>query len=248
MSQSPLLHDVLRVDTLERRLAAASLQLDKYDSDDELINVVSLPGTPARSHPPSRHSSRPPSPTKGASARPLPGPLHLALRRSSSDPLRILPTELGQRVFGHLSIRDLARCARVCKKWCGSQTLNYVWFQNHRKDSFQDADLPPGKWTRRESKQNWSLAKRSLSVEPIAGFSTRSSTPTSAYSGYQTPREIREEQWRMEGEAASKPSKVEMREIYKELGGRKVRGKGKITPGGIRDRGGWDADGDDGDM
>jgi hypothetical protein len=30
-----------------------------------------------------------------------------------------------------------------------------VWFQHYRKENFHDENLPPGKWTRRESKQNW---------------------------------------------------------------------------------------------
>lgn len=77
------------------------------------------------------------------------------------------------------------------------------------------------------------------------------STPFSRYSsaynsGYQTPREMKEEQWRLEAETTSKPGKLEMREMYKELGGRKARSKAKLgSSGPIRDRGGW-ADGDDG--
>jgi len=31
-----------------------------------------------------------------------------------------------------------------------------------------------------------------------------------------------------------------MREMYKELGGRKARGKTKLGSSGIRDKGGWD--------
>jgi len=59
-------------------------------------------------------------------------------------------------------------------------------------------------------------------------------------SGYQTPREIKEEQWKLESEASSKPGKLEMREMYKELGGRKARTKTKLGSTGIRDKGGWD--------
>ena len=62
-------------------------------------------------------------------------------------------------------------------------------------------------------------------------------------SGTQTPREIREEKWRQEAETTSRPSKVEMREMYKELGGRKARSKAKFG-GAVRDKGGWDAGGD----
>ena len=69
-------------------------------------------------------------------------------------------------------------------------------------------------------------------------------TPRSGYdsprSGQQTPREVREERWRQEAESTARPTKVEMREMYKELGGRKARGKGKLGgTAGMRDRGGW---------
>jgi len=63
-------------------------------------------------------------------------------------------------------------------------------------------------------------------------------------SGYQTPRELKEEQWKLEAQA-TKPGKVEMREMYKELGGRKARGKTKLGSSGIRDKGGWDEAADD---
>jgi hypothetical protein len=68
---------------------------------------------------------------------------------------------------------------------------------------------------------------------------SRPLTPLS--SGHQTPREVREEKWRLEAESQYKPTKVEMREKYKELGGRKARGKGKVgMEAGARDKGGWD--------
>lgn len=64
-------------------------------------------------------------------------------------------------------------------------------------------------------------------------------------SGYQTPREIKEDQWKAEAQAMERPDKREMREMYKELGGRKARGKGRLPTGvgggGNRDRGGWEA-------
>src|SRR5262245_36056931 len=126
-----LLQDVLRFHTDV---------YEKDDSDDELVNVVchlinhhdsrsallifvchvSLPGTPARSRP----SSRAPSPTgRGASGRPLPKPLHLRAS-PTKDPLKVLPTEISQRIFGYLSISNLAKCARVSRKWNKSQTIN----------------------------------------------------------------------------------------------------------------------------
>jgi len=63
-------------------------------------------------------------------------------------------------------------------------------------------------------------------------------------SGYVTPREVREAQWANEASATSaKLGKLEARSIYKELGGRKSRGKNKFG-GETRDRGGWDDGGD----
>ena len=120
-----------------------------------------------------------------------------------------------------------------------------VWFQHYRKENFHDESLPPGKWTERESKQNWRITYLGSipSRSPPTGFITPSSLPRS---GEQTPRELREEKWRMEAETTGRPSKVEMREMYKELGGRKSRGKGKVGSSaggvGVRDKGGWGDD------
>ena len=136
-----------------------------------------------------------------------------------------------------------------------------MWFQHYRKENFHDESLPPGKWTKRESKQNWvgtfqisgektpllthdSVAQRTTYLNTIPNRSPPQS-PRSGYltplrSGQQTPREIREEKWKQEADGVARPSKVEMREMYKELGGRKARGKGKLGgTSGMRDRGGW---------
>ncbi|KAJ6614893.1 hypothetical protein B0H10DRAFT_2043056 [Mycena sp. CBHHK59/15] len=231
-----LLQDVLR-----SHVAQGSLS---DESDDELVNVVSLPGTPAR--------TRPPSPTRnGAAARPLPGPLHLSSRR---DPLKALPTEISQRIFGRLTLKELARCALVSKKWNRSQTINYVWFQHYRNENFHDASLPPGKWTKRESKQNWRVmhlqnnGRRSPggTTTGVNGFARGSGYTSPALSGAQTPRELKEEKWRQEAEVAA-PGKLEMRGMYKELGGRKSKGKNKwggSSAAGVRDKGGWGGDDD----
>jgi len=63
-------------------------------------------------------------------------------------------------------------------------------------------------------------------------------------SGALTPKEVREEQWKQEAEGTSgKPDKEMMRVLYKELGGRKSRGKTKLASTGVRDRGGWNDQG-----
>ncbi|KAG8904689.1 hypothetical protein FRB99_001330 [Tulasnella sp. 403] len=224
-----------------------------HSDDEELIGVQSIAATPfAVSRTPSRPGSRPHSPTRvGAAARRIPGPLHLSPSKSKasrSDPLRVLPTEVTQRIFGLLTISQLARCARVCKKWNRSQTINYVWFQHYRKEYFHDESLPMGKWTRRESKQNWRITyldskRRAAKENQLLGGSRSpyfySSTPSYTGSGYQTPREIREEKWRAEAED-SRPTKNEMREMYKELNGRKSKAKSKFqTNVSARDKGGW---------
>lgn len=66
-------------------------------------------------------------------------------------------------------------------------------------------------------------------------------------SGYATPRELKEEAWKLEAEAKDSPSKIEMREMYKELGGRKAKAKGKFGGAGqTRDKGGWEGGFDEG--
>ncbi|KAJ7139377.1 hypothetical protein C8R44DRAFT_693809 [Mycena epipterygia] len=238
-----LLQDVLRSNVpdskaIEKRLNNVAQSTSSDESDDELVNVVSLPGTPAR--------TRPSSPTRnGAAARPLPGPLHLSSRR---DLLKALPTEISQRIFGRLSIKDLAKCALVSKKWSRSQTINYVWFQHYRNENFHDASLPAGKWTKRESKQNWRVVhlqnagRRSPGNTGVNGLGRASGYTSPSMSGAQTPRELKEEKWRQEAETTV-PGKVEMRGMYKELGGRKSKVKSKFGNSGVRDKGGWD-DGD----
>lgn len=73
-----------------------------------------------------------------------------------------------------------------------------------------------------------------------SGYVSPSQSNNYSASGYQTPRELKEEKWRQEAEQAAKPGKVEMRGIYKELGGRKSKTKTKLgSSGGVRDKGGW---------
>ncbi|KAG1746842.1 hypothetical protein EDB19DRAFT_1894083 [Suillus lakei] len=202
------------------------------------ILKFSLPGTPARSRGPSRPSSRPVSPTRRGPTRSASG---LPLKGLSSDPLKAFPTQVSQSIFRWLGISELATCARVSRKWNKSQTLNYK--------NFHDDSLPPGKWTRRESKQNWrmiyinSVSNRSPPSSPLPSRGSGRTSPSQ--SGYQTPKELKEEQWRQEELTQSRPGKIEMREMYKELGGRKSRTKAKLgSSGGHRDRTGW-GEGDD---
>ena len=82
------------------------------------------------------------------------------------------------------------------------------------------------------------LAESDLNSTSRYGYAT----PPTSSTGYSTPREIREERWAQEnGGGDAIASKLEMREMYKELGGRKAKSKNKVgSGGGARDRGGWD--------
>jgi len=265
-----LLHDVLKPSTNQHTATDAAADktkdipprkaspIEDTSSDDELIGVVSVPGTPNRTS--SRPLSGSSSPTRvgtgtGASSRRAPGPLHISSsaasapsKRSTRDPLRALTTDLNQRIFSQLDLKDLASTSAVSVKWNKSQTLNYLWFQHHRKAEFGDDHLPTGKWTRRESKENWRqvhLQSRRAASELDAGASRYGySTPpvggaSRSVAGYTTPQQVREERWAEENNAApATAGKVEMREMYKELGGRKATTKNKF--GGGRDKGGWE--------
>ena len=111
---------------------------------------ISTPGTPRRLQ--SRSTSRSTSPTRGngeggrsgAALRRVPGPLHLSTLstttsspkppKSKTDPVRVLTTDLVQRIFSILSVKDLASCSRVSLKWNKSQSLNYsasISFNSH---------------------------------------------------------------------------------------------------------------------
>lgn len=84
-------------------------------------------------------------------------------------------------------------------------------------------------------------------LPPLGSVHTRSGHTSPPASGYQTPREIREERWRLEAETVEKRGKIEMREMYKELNGRKSKAKGKLGGTvGIRDKGGWTGSLDEG--
>jgi len=78
------------------------------------------------------------------------------------------------------------------------------------------------------------LAESDLNASSRYGYDT----PPTSSTGYSTPRE---ERWAQEnGGTDGISSKSEMREIYKELGGRKAKSKNKVgSGGGARDRGGW---------
>lgn len=245
--------DVLKSLTLDERKSVSNTSSTRsqaeVDTDDELINVLSSPATPARSRASSRPPSRPGSPTRRSHLREGMVPL-TSTRLRSTDPLRAFSTQISQQIFRWLDVSDLAACSTVSRKWNKSQTLNYIWFLQCRKESFLEDSLPPGKWTRRESRENWRLvyakliSDKSAPSNPFLPSGSGRSSPSRR--GHQTPKERNEERWRLEEEEQIRPSKVEMREMYKELGGRKAKTKVKLgSAGGVRDKTGWAADNED---
>lgn len=93
-----------------------------------------------------------------------------------------------------------------------------------------------------------STSRYGYSTPPTFSFSS-GAISSSSQSGCSTPREIREERWAQENAAKinvngnlTSEGKEEMREMYKEMGGRKARGKNKVGMGGNggRDKGGWE--------
>ncbi|KAF8330330.1 uncharacterized protein EI90DRAFT_3060317 [Cantharellus anzutake] len=146
-----------------------------------------------------------------------------------------------------LSSKDLASASRVCVKWNKSQSLNYLWFRHYRKEEFGDKSLPTGKWTRRESKENWrkTYFQTLRHSAELDGNTSRYgyATPQYSGSGHATPKEMREERWAQEnsGPNGTGLGKIEMREMYKSLGGRMAKSKNR---GSGRDRGGWEGGGD----
>lgn len=123
-------------------------------------------------------------------------------------------------------------------EWIACKRLTFMQNVAQRdRDLAGTVYVPPSKVSRPNSPFNNSF---NLSN----GFNG-SSSPLSG-SGYVTPREVREEAWRLEAEEKARPGKNEMREMYKELGGRKTKGKFKFGNSGVRDKGGWGDSQDDG--
>ncbi|KAI0760460.1 hypothetical protein C8Q74DRAFT_1372322 [Fomes fomentarius] len=160
------------------------------------------------------------------------------LKRPESKGVRFIQTHSPRDIPPVGIVRDnLQMAGKSLSMWL-VLFFALVWFQHYRKGNFRDEGLPLSKWTKCESKQTWrttylqTIPKRSPPHFPYSGYIT------SPCSGHQTLQEIREEKWREEADT-SKPTKVEMREMYKELGGRKARRKGKLGgTSGMRDRGG----------
>ncbi|PWN34979.1 uncharacterized protein FA14DRAFT_132908 [Meira miltonrushii] len=222
---------------------------EEITSDDELVNVVSLPGTV----PGTPHISRPPSP--GGMTRSTPSKRSTLgksigtgiARKSKTDPLRTLPKEVSQRIFLSLPVSSLISLSQVNKRYRRSATLNYCWYRQCNKGTMveeQADDLASGgaKWTRRASKMDWKTqyakqrkmeAKEQQRLEslPGSGAVTPSRTQRLRDEGIKTASEQRQDEWREQEQQGY--TKEEMRDWYKEQGGTKGgKLKGKRGKGG----------------
>ncbi|EOR04185.1 DNA-directed RNA polymerase II subunit RPB9 [Wallemia ichthyophaga EXF-994] len=137
------------------------------------------------------------------------------------DPMKIFTHDISTNIFRRLSQQDLKQCHRVCKRWRRSQVINYIWFEIYRQRFFdgESTQSLQGKWTRRESRQDWKLMYKSANRRPFE------SAVVEQLERSITPSQIREAQWDAEANKPP-PTKNEQREEYKLLKGRKPRSKG----------------------
>ncbi|KAL7416716.1 hypothetical protein BDY24DRAFT_378033 [Mrakia frigida] len=237
---------LLQTALLSSKLQAASLSdrrptshgSDEVESDDESLVGVQ---TPLRS--PSRQGGSLPSLSRSRE------PINL---KTSSDPIKAFSSEIGIKIFGLLDLKSLARCQRVSRRWGQSQTINYVWYLHHRAYKFAQGEetlekekaliltnLPVGKWSRKESREDWRRAYRILIQTPADGDFVPYDPVDSPYaSGTTTPTHRWGSPAPTAGPLGPLSSKVEAREAYKELKGRKSRTKRTMAGGGSKDRGG----------
>jgi len=223
-----------------RKLFPNSEQGSGSEDEDQIVGVK----TPATPRAQSRASSRSTSPTRANKRR------ELKEKEKGLDPLRRLPGELSQKIFGSLDIHSLLNCGRVSKRWRKSQTINWCWYVHYQRKSFTYFDddwygekLPS--WTKKESKTAW--AQRFASTYRRDDLATEADLERARSDGWRTPKEEREERWRIEnGDADSEnvepgSDKLAMRAYYKSLKNSKAKGKGgrSVSERG-RDRTGWD--------
>ncbi|KAK0534627.1 hypothetical protein OC834_001815 [Tilletia horrida] len=276
MSTSSLLYAAL-----SNRLAASSLngaqqqqnpgahseqQLSEWESishasDDELVDVASLPGTaPGTPRNASRPSSPPPalrvdgSPTKAASRSRA-----AAKIKSKTDPLRALPSEYSQafdpieHVDSFLLIPPPGPAAAAGSSSSSNGTDSAATGAASSGPAGSTGSAA-ATWTRRESRTDWKLtfakqvrmARRELERGDAlfgvgggsgsSGYATPSRTERLASEGVITNTERRQQQWAEAAQLAQTTtySKTERREHYKSQGSRGGKVKGKTGKGGVK--------------
>ncbi|KAE8267549.1 hypothetical protein A4X09_0g4796 [Tilletia walkeri] len=179
-------------------------------SDDELVDVISLPGT-APGTP--RNISRPSSPSNGNRTETSPSKSSSRSRvaavggsavktKSKTDPLRSLPAEVSQRIFLQLSIPTLISCSAVSKRWRRSATLNFCWFKYSQAfDPVENVDFflsipPPASSQPSSSSKNTTDLITGNNSSPSKKASSSSGPSAAAPAAMWTRRESRTD-WKL---------------------------------------------------
>ncbi|GAA5856691.1 hypothetical protein JCM8547_005932 [Rhodosporidiobolus lusitaniae] len=245
MAPHDLLHDALnRAASKSRNPADPALSptlrdLHIFSDDDAEIEV----STPLPSYPSSvassPASSRSTSPTragnkrKGGAGKPRRDKAKerekAEAMKNPLDPFLRFPGEVLGRVLGDLGAEDLLRLGLVCKRWRRSQTLNYTWYlllqsltyvsPEERKQRYAETKGIPT-WRPSEAKEDW--AARFATIFRRDDLAEKE--PQDRDENGLTMQEERELKWAHE-EEEGQMSKNEMREFYKGLRNKKVKGK-----------------------
>ncbi|GAA6013551.1 hypothetical protein JCM10207_004772 [Rhodosporidiobolus poonsookiae] len=256
MPPSDLLHDALnrhaRSAADAGSLSPTALHSLHLGSDDEEVEVrTPLPSAPG-SVASTPSSSRSASPTragggggkrKGGAGKPRRDKTKEREKadamKNPRDPFVRFPGEVLGRVLGELGAEELLQVGLVCKRWRRSQTLNYTWYlllqsltyvsPEERKRTYSEGKGLPT-WLASEAKEDW--AARFASIFRRDDLAERE--PTDRDENGLTMKEERELKWAQENEESefAGMDKNQMREYYKGLRNKKV--KGKSGKGAIR--------------
>ncbi|KWU45864.1 hypothetical protein RHOSPDRAFT_32337 [Rhodotorula sp. JG-1b] len=158
--------------------------------------------------------------------------------RNPVDPFLRFPGPVLGRILGDFDVRDLQNVGLVCKRWRRSQTLNYTWYlllesftyedPTERRRKYADSDGTPT-WRKGDAQQDWAQRFANVFSHDVADTVESDHDENGL-----TMKEERELKWKEENEASEMQGmdKVAMREFYKGLRNKKV--KGKYGKGSVR--------------
>ncbi|BGP10218.1 hypothetical protein JCM10049v2_006101 [Rhodotorula toruloides] len=153
--------------------------------------------------------------------------------RNPLDPFLRFPNVVLGRILGELNANDLLAVGLVCKRWRRSQTLNYTWYlllqsftyvtPAERGRSYAEGDGVPT-WRKGDVSQDWAAHFASIFRRDDLDQGVEE---TEVDENGLTMKEERELKWKEENEASEMAGmdKVAMREYYKSLRNKKVKGK-----------------------
>ncbi|BGP34203.1 hypothetical protein JCM10296v2_006018 [Rhodotorula toruloides] len=153
--------------------------------------------------------------------------------RNPLDPFLRFPNVVLGRILGELNANDLLAVGLVCKRWRRSQTLNYTWYlllqsftyvtPAERGRSYAEGDGVPT-WRKGDASQDWAAHFANIFRRDDLDQGVEEAEVDE--NGL-TMKEERELKWKEENEANEMAGldKVAMREYYKSLRNKKVKGK-----------------------